>query len=59
MASNKHQEVDGSLFTMLSRPGKSTTALYMAFQNKDDNQAESKVAQIIYRGDKKKKNGNQ
>ena len=27
----------------------------MAFQNKDDNQAESKVAQIIYSGDNKKK----
>lgn len=36
---------------MFSRSGKSTNNQYVVFQNKGDNEVESKVAKIIYRGD--------
>jgi hypothetical protein len=36
---------------MFSRSGKSTSSQYLVFQSKKENEIESKVAKIIYRGD--------
>ena len=47
---------DGMKLPMFSRSGKSPTSQYIVFQNKKDNEVESKVAKIIYRGDDQPKN---
>ena len=45
---------EGMNLPMFSRSGKSTASQYIVFQNKKENDAESKVAKIIYRGDDSK-----